>query len=106
MADFVRGRWSAELEDLFLRVIGRFGRVGAAPDAGLHPGLLSSVGRKHSRRLAEYAGHNGPHGLQHLVGYGASDGIGWRPAGWCSRSTDRNSQVRPGTSAGWRPPGV
>ncbi|WP_406221488.1 hypothetical protein [Streptomyces canus] len=53
MADFVRGRWSAELEDLFLRVIGRFGRVGAAPDAGLHPGLLSSVGRKHSRRLAE-----------------------------------------------------
>nr|WP_199816684.1 IS701 family transposase [Streptomyces rimosus] len=27
MADFVTGRWSAELEDLFLRVSGRFGRV-------------------------------------------------------------------------------
>ncbi|MDT9699162.1 helix-turn-helix domain-containing protein [Streptomyces sp. P17] len=25
---------------------------------------------------------------------------GWRPAGWCSRSTDRNSQVTPGTSTG------
>ncbi len=27
MADFVTGRWSAELEVLFLRVSGRFGRI-------------------------------------------------------------------------------
>jgi len=31
---------------------------------------------------------------------------GWRPAGWCSRSTDRNWPVTPGSSTGWGTPGA
>ena len=68
MADFGTGRWSAELEDLFLRVSGRFGRVEVRRRMRDYlRGLLGPVGRKNSWQLAEYAGHNGPHGLQHLL---------------------------------------
>lgn len=67
-ADFVTGRWSAELEDLFLRVSGRFGRVEVRRRMRDYVrGLLGPVGRKNSWQLAEYAGHNGPYGLQHLL---------------------------------------
>ncbi|KOT67295.1 transposase [Streptomyces rimosus subsp. rimosus] len=75
MADFVTGRWSAELEVLFLRVSGRFGRIEVRRRMRDYvPGLLGPVSRKNSppegappRQLAECAGHNGPYGLQHLL---------------------------------------
>ncbi|MFH8591513.1 IS701 family transposase [Streptomyces rimosus] len=70
MTDFVRGRWSAELEDLFLRVSGRFGRVEVRRRMRDYVrGLLGPVSRKNSWQLAEYAGHNGPYGLQHLLSW-------------------------------------
>ncbi|KOT41801.1 transposase [Streptomyces sp. NRRL WC-3701] len=67
MADFVTGRWSAELEVLFLRVSGRFGRIEVRRRMRDYvPGLLGPVSRKNSppegappRQLAECAGHNG-----------------------------------------------
>jgi hypothetical protein len=63
VADFVTGRWSAELEDLFLRVSGRFGRVEVRRRMRDYVrGLLGPVGRKNSWQPAEYAGHNGPCG--------------------------------------------
>lgn len=68
VADFVTGRWSAELEDLFLRVSGRFGRAEVRRRVRDYVrGLLGPVGRKNSWQLAKYAGHNGPYGLQHLL---------------------------------------
>nr|WP_199920212.1 IS701 family transposase [Streptomyces rimosus] len=49
MADFVTGRWSAELEDLFLRVSGRFGRVEVRRRMRDYVrGLLGPVSRKNS----------------------------------------------------------
>ncbi|MFJ1559880.1 transposase [Streptomyces mirabilis] len=41
-------------------------------------GLLGPVGRKNSRRLAEYAGHAIPHGLQHLLSHSRWDAEGLR----------------------------
>ncbi|KEF09485.1 transposase [Streptomyces rimosus] len=74
MADFVTGRWSAELEDLFLRVSGRFGRVEVRRRMRDYVrGLLGPVSRKNSWQLAEYAGHNGPYGLQHLLSWSRWD---------------------------------
>ncbi len=44
MADFVTGRWSAELEVLFLRVSGRFGRIEVRRRMRDYvPGLLGPV---------------------------------------------------------------
>ncbi|KUJ40354.1 transposase [Streptomyces rimosus subsp. rimosus] len=49
MADFVTGRWSAELEVLFLRVSGRFGRIEVRRRMRDYvPGLLGPVSRKNS----------------------------------------------------------
>ncbi|MFC5853072.1 transposase [Streptomyces chlorus] len=60
--------WDDELEDLFLRVGHRFGRV--EPRRRMRDyvrGLLGPVGRKSGRQLAEYASHATPDGLQHLL---------------------------------------
>jgi SRSO17 transposase len=60
--------WDDELEDLFLRVGHRFGRV--EPRRRMRDyvrGLLGPVGRKNGWQLAEYAGHATPDGLQHLL---------------------------------------
>ncbi len=60
--------WDRELEDLFLRVGHRFGRV--EPRRRMRDyvrGLLGPVGRKNGWQLAEYAGHATPDGLQHLL---------------------------------------
>jgi SRSO17 transposase len=60
--------WSAELEELLVRVGHWFGRVDLRRRmrAYVH-GLLGSVGRKNGWQLAEYAGHRTPSGLQHLL---------------------------------------
>ncbi|WUN20918.1 IS701 family transposase [Streptomyces phaeochromogenes] len=60
--------WPAELEDLFLRVGGRFSRV--EPRRRMRDyvrGLLGPVGRKNGWQLAEFAGHRTPDGLQRLL---------------------------------------
>ncbi|WP_443034431.1 IS701 family transposase [Streptomyces sp. BE303] len=60
--------WDQELSELFLRIGGRFTRV--EPRRRMRDyvrGLLGPVGRKNSWQLAEYAGHQAPHGLQHLL---------------------------------------
>ncbi|MFI6661475.1 IS701 family transposase [Streptomyces sp. NPDC050523] len=79
MADFVTGPWTAELEELFLRVGGRFGRVEVRRRMRDYVrGLLGPVGRKNSWQLAEYAGHSGPYGLQHLLSWSRWDADGLR----------------------------
>ncbi|WP_217562623.1 IS701 family transposase [Streptomyces sp. GbtcB6] len=79
MADFVTGPWTAELEELFLRVGGRFGRVEVRRRMRDYVrGLLGPVGRKNSWQLAEYAGHTGPYGLQHLLSWSRWDVDGLR----------------------------
>ncbi|WP_406337021.1 IS701 family transposase [Streptomyces sp. NBC_00649] len=67
--------WATELEDLFLRVGGRFSRV--EPRRRMRDyvrGLLGPVGRKNGWQLAEFAGHNTPDGLQRLLA-----GARWDP---------------------------
>ncbi|MGK5533595.1 IS701 family transposase [Streptomyces sp. URMC 129] len=61
--------WSAELEELLVRIGHRFGRgdLRRRMRAYVH-GLLGPVGRKNGWQLAEYAGHRTPSGLQHLLG--------------------------------------
>ncbi|WP_443042028.1 IS701 family transposase [Streptomyces sp. B21-079] len=61
--------WSAELEEVLVRVGHRFGRVDLRRRmrAYVH-GLIGPVGRKNSWQLAEHAGHRTPSGLQHLLG--------------------------------------
>ncbi|KOG64694.1 transposase [Streptomyces griseoflavus] len=76
MADFVTGRWTAELEKLFLRVGGGFGRVEVRRQMRDYVrGRLGPVSRKNSWQLAEYAGHPHPYKLQHLLSKGR-----WDPA--------------------------
>jgi SRSO17 transposase len=60
--------WSAELEEVLVRIGHRFGRVDLRRRmrAYVH-GLLGPVGRKNSWQLAEHAGHRTPAGLQHLL---------------------------------------
>ncbi|MGC9501399.1 IS701 family transposase [Streptomyces sp. WG7] len=60
--------WSAELEEVLLRIGHRFGRVDLRRRmrAYVH-GLIGAVGRKNSWQLAEHAGHPTPAGLQHLL---------------------------------------
>lgn len=60
--------WSTELEELFLRIGHRFGRVDLRRRMRAYVrGLLGPVGRKNSWQLAEHAGHATPHGLQHML---------------------------------------
>lgn len=60
--------WSAELEEVLVRIGHRFGRVDLRRRmrAYVH-GLIGPVGRKNSWQLAEHAGHSTPAGLQHLL---------------------------------------
>jgi SRSO17 transposase len=60
--------WSAELEEVLVRIGHRFGRVDLRRRmrAYVH-GLIGPVGRKNSWQLAEHAGHPTPAGLQHLL---------------------------------------
>ncbi|MER6690632.1 IS701 family transposase [Streptomyces minutiscleroticus] len=60
--------WDGELEELFLRIGSRFGRV--EPRRRVRDyvrGLLAPVGRKNGWQLAEWAGHAAPDGLQYLL---------------------------------------
>ncbi|MFE6064646.1 IS701 family transposase [Streptomyces sp. NPDC056431] len=73
--DLGTGLWVAELEELFLRVGGRFSRV--EPRRRMRDyvrGLLGPVGRKNGWQLAESAGHATPDGLQRLLA-----GTRWDP---------------------------
>ncbi|MBB5937562.1 SRSO17 transposase [Streptomyces zagrosensis] len=67
------GPWAAELESVFARVAGRFSRVDLRwRMRDYMRGLLAPVERKNGWQLAEYAGHRGPAGFQHLL-----DGATW-----------------------------
>ena len=58
----------AELESVFARVAGRFSRVDLRWRMRDYVrGLLGPVERKNGWQLAEYAGHRGPAGFQHLL---------------------------------------
>ncbi len=60
--------WAGELESVFARVAGRFGRADLRWRMRDYVrGLLAPVGRKNGWQLAEYAGHRDPAGLQHLL---------------------------------------
>jgi len=66
--DVPASEWEHGLEELFLRIGHRFPRV--EPRRRMRDyvrGLLGPVGRKNSWRLAEFAGHSTPDGLQHLL---------------------------------------
>ncbi|MFJ9761970.1 transposase [Streptomyces sp. NPDC101149] len=64
-----------ELEDLFLSIGHRFGRVELRRRMRDYVrGLLAPVARNHSWQLAEQAGHPMPDGLQHLLA-----GSKWEP---------------------------
>lgn len=66
--------WTAEFEELFARVAGRFGRVEPRRHARDYiRGLLGPVGRKNSWQIAEYAGHPAPYRFQHLFGPAVRD---------------------------------
>ncbi|MGW9434322.1 IS701 family transposase [Streptomyces decoyicus] len=61
--------WSAELDEVLVRVGHRFGRVDLRRRMRAYvQGLIGPVGRKNSWQLAEHAGHRTPAGLQHLLG--------------------------------------
>ncbi|MFD5869548.1 hypothetical protein ACFWGD_13215 [Corynebacterium sp. NPDC060344] len=63
----VAEQWNLELDDLFVNIGHRFGRV--EPRRRMRDyvrGLLAPVARKNSWQLAEQAGHATPDGLQHL----------------------------------------
>jgi hypothetical protein len=61
--------WTAQFDDLFARIAGRFGRLESRRCARDYiRGLLGPVKRKNSWQLAEYSGHRTPHRFQHLLG--------------------------------------
>src|SRR5687768_17418664 len=60
--------WAAELESVFARVAGRFGRADLRWRMRDYlRGLLAPVARKNGWQLAEYAGHRTPDGFQRLL---------------------------------------
>ena len=68
-------QWDLELNDLFVTIGHRFGRVELRRRMRDYvPGLLAPVARKNSWQLAEQAGHATPDGLQHLLA-----GAKWEP---------------------------
>lgn len=68
------GLWAAELESVFARVAGRFSRVDLRWRMRDYVrGLLAPMERKNGWQLAEYAGHRGPAGFQHLLNGAAWD---------------------------------
>ncbi|WP_446459163.1 IS701 family transposase [Streptomyces xiamenensis] len=61
-------QWDLELNDLFVAIGHRFGRVELRRRMRDYVrGLLAPVSRKNSWQLAEQAGHSTPDGLQHLL---------------------------------------
>lgn len=61
-------QWDLELDDLFVSIGHRFGRVELRRRMRDYMrGLLAPVARKNSWQLAEQAGHATPDGLQHLL---------------------------------------
>ncbi|MEU9794673.1 IS701 family transposase [Streptomyces sparsogenes] len=71
----VAEQWDLELDDLFVTIGHRFGRVELRRRMRDYVrGLLAPVARKNSRQLAEQAGHATPDGLQHLLA-----GAKWNP---------------------------
>jgi SRSO17 transposase len=68
-------QWDLELDNLFVAIGHRFGRVELRRRIRDYVrGLLSAVARKNSWQLAEQAGHRTPDGLQHLLA-----GAKWQP---------------------------
>ncbi|WP_229877950.1 IS701 family transposase [Streptomyces bluensis] len=68
------GLWAGELESVLARVAGRFSRVDLRWRMRDYVrGLLAPVERKNGWQLAEYAGHRGPAGFQHLLNGAAWD---------------------------------
>jgi SRSO17 transposase len=71
----VAEQWDLELDDLFVNIGHRFGRVELRRRMRAYVrGLLAPVARKNSWQLAEQAGHATPDGLQHLLA-----GAKWNP---------------------------
>jgi SRSO17 transposase len=68
-------QWDLELDDLFLTIGHRFGRVELRRRMRDYVrGLLAPVARKNTWQLTEQAGHSTPDGLQHLLA-----GSKWEP---------------------------
>jgi SRSO17 transposase len=75
ITEHVTAQWDLELDDLFLAIGHRFGRVELRRRMRDYVrGLLAPVDRKISWQLAEQAGHSTPDGLQHLLA-----GAKWQP---------------------------
>ncbi len=74
-AEHAAAQWDLELDDLFVTIGHRFGRVELRRRMRDYVrGLLAPVARKNSWQLAEHAGHCTPDGLQHLLA-----GAKWEP---------------------------
>ncbi|MFE7112627.1 IS701 family transposase [Streptomyces sp. NPDC057575] len=75
ITEHATAQWDLELDDLFLAIGHRFGRVELRRRMRDYVrGLLAPVARKNSWQLAEQAGHSTPDGLQHLLA-----GAKWQP---------------------------
>ncbi|MFK0288849.1 IS701 family transposase [Streptomyces sp. NPDC090499] len=75
ITEHAAAQWDLELDDLFLTIGHRFGRVELRRRMRDYVrGLLAPVARKNSWQLAEQAGHPTPDGLQHLLA-----GSKWEP---------------------------
>lgn len=75
ITEYAAAQWDLELDDLFLTIGHRFGRVELRRRMRDYVrGLLAPVARKNSWQLAEQAGHRTPNGLQHLLA-----GSKWEP---------------------------
>ncbi|WP_229866393.1 transposase, partial [Streptomyces spinoverrucosus] len=75
ITEYAAAQWDLELDDLFLTIGHRFGRVELRRRMRDYVrGLLAPVARKNSWQLAEQAGHATPDGLQHLLA-----GSKWEP---------------------------
>ncbi|MEU0395685.1 IS701 family transposase [Streptomyces sp. NPDC006208] len=75
ITEYAAAQWDLELDDLFLTIGHRFGRVELRRRMRDYVrGLLAPVARKNSWQLAEQAGHPTPDGLQHLPA-----GSKWEP---------------------------
>ncbi|MGC9443123.1 IS701 family transposase [Streptomyces sp. WG5] len=75
ITEYAAAQWDLELDDLFLNVGHRFGRVELRRRMRDYVrGLLAPVARKNSWQLAEQAGHPTPNGLQHFLA-----GAKWEP---------------------------
>lgn len=72
-------RWQAEADRLLGRIAGRFARVETRRRArGFVFGLLADLPRKNCWTIAEYAGEDDPHGMQHLLNRAVWDTDGVR----------------------------